>query len=133
MSKRSRALLSLFVLPLAPLFAQNFGEITGAVMDPTGAVVAAAHVTIVNTATNQTRQTTTNDSGNYSAPYLAPGLYDVRVENPGFKVATRKGVDLQVDAVARIDFKMEVGEVTQQMEVTGGAPQLKTGGSSISR
>jgi hypothetical protein len=126
MSKRSQALLSLLILPLAPLCAQNFGEITGAVTDQSGAVMSAARVTITNTATNQTRQTATNEAGNYSAPYLTPGLYDVRVENPGFKASTRKGVDLQVDAVARIDFKMEVGEVTQQMEVTGGAPQLNT-------
>src|SRR2546427_555276 len=52
--------------------------------------------------------------------------YDVRTETSGFKAATRKGVDLQVGAVARIDFTMEVGEVTQQMEVVGGAPLLST-------
>ena len=59
-------------------------------------------------------------------PFLVPGLYDVRVENAGFKVATRRGVDLQLGAVARIDFNLEVGEVSQQVEVTGGAPLLAT-------
>src|SRR5437899_5836914 len=75
---------------------------------------------------NQVRRATTNETGNYSLPYLVPGAYDVRVESAGFKVATRKGVELQVGAIARIDFKLEVGEITQQVEVTGGTPLLST-------
>ena len=106
-SKRALSILSvLWVLPLA---AQNFGEITGAVTDSSGAIIAGASVAVIHTATNQVRQAITNRTGNYSVPYLVPGLYDVRAETSGFKAATRKGVDLQVGAVARIDFTMEVG------------------------
>src|SRR2546421_5477345 len=118
-------LILLWALAL-PVSAQNFAEITGAVSDATGAVMAGAAVTAISASTNQVRRATTNETGNYSLPYLVPGDYDVRVESAGFKVATRKGVELQVGAVARIDFKLEVGEITQQVEVTGGAPLLNT-------
>ncbi len=125
------ALLILSALAVLPLAAQNFGEITGAVSDSTGAVIANAEVTVTNPATNQVRRANTNQTGNYSVPYLVPGLYDVRVENPGFKVATRKDVELQVGAIARIDFSLQVGELSQQVEVTGGAPLLTTESTAL--
>src|SRR5437870_2989361 len=118
-------LILLMALAL-PLAAQNFAEITGAVSDATGAVMAGAAVTAMSTSTNQVRRATTNETGNYSLPYVVPGAYDVRVESAGFTVATRKGVELQVGAIARIDFKLEVGEVSEQVEVAGGAPLLTT-------
>src|SRR5438552_12497417 len=126
MTRVFRGILIVLITLALPLGAQNFAEITGTVSDATGAVMAGAAVTAISAATNQVRRATTNETGNYSLPYLVPGAYDVRVESAGFKVATRKGVELQVGAVARIDFKLEVGEITQQVEVTGGAPLLNT-------
>ncbi|MBI3693626.1 MAG: carboxypeptidase regulatory-like domain-containing protein [Acidobacteria bacterium] len=116
----------LITATVLPLGAQNFGEITGTVTDSTGAVITGAGVTVISTATNQVRRATTNETGNYSVPFLVPGLYDVRAESPGFKASTRKEVNLQVGAVARIDFNMEVGEISQQIEVSGGASLLTT-------
>jgi hypothetical protein len=110
---------------------RTFGEITGTVADASGALVSGAVVTLTNTATNQVRRITTNDTGNYSAPFLVPGPYQVRVEKTGFKVDTRRGVDLQLGGVARIDFRLEVGEVSQQVEVTGGAPLLATESTAL--
>ncbi len=55
-------------------------------------------------------------------PYLVPGIYDLHAEVAGFKTVERKGVEVQVGAVARIDFKLELGELNQKIEVTGGAP-----------
>src|SRR5262245_57512628 len=104
-------LLIVTALAAVPLLAQNFGEITGTVSDPTGAVISGAAVTVISAATNQVRRVVTNDTGAYSAPFLVPGQYEVRVETPGFKAAARKDVDLQVGATARIDFTMQVGEV----------------------
>src|SRR5262245_49392571 len=127
MSHRFKAAILLLMLaPASPLGAQSFAEITGAVSDATGAMMAGAIVTTTNLSTNQVRTTTTNETGNYSLPYLVPGAYDLRVESSGFKVATRKGVELQVGDVARIDFKLEIGDVSQQIEVAGGAPLLNT-------
>ena len=71
-----------------PLAAQNFGEITGAVSDPTGAVIARSVVTVTHTGTNQVRRVATNETGNYSVPFLVPGLYDVRAESPSFNLKT---------------------------------------------
>ena len=123
----SRLLLSLMAVVIpAALHAQNFAEITGAITDPTGAVMAGVTITVLNTATNQSRTTVSNESGTYSLPYLVPGVYDLKAETGGFKVASRKSLELQVGAVARIDFQMEVGEVSQQVEVSGGAPLLNT-------
>jgi hypothetical protein len=128
----SRPILSvLTALSVFPLAAQNFGEITGTVTDASGAVITAVSVTVTNTATNQVRQMSTNQTGNYSVPYLVPGVYDVRAETPGFKASTRKSVELQVGAVARIDFTMEIGEATQQVEVSGGAPLLATENAAV--
>ncbi|MEO7145046.1 MAG: TonB-dependent receptor, partial [Bryobacteraceae bacterium] len=127
MMRRFRALFILIVaLPGVRLCAQDSGEITGAITDATGAVIGGALITATNTGTNQARTATTNETGNYTVPYLPPGVYDIRIEHSGFKAANRKAVDIQVGAVARIDLQMEVGEVTQQMEVRGGAPLLAT-------
>ncbi len=106
--------------------AQQFGEVTGTVTDSSGAVVAGASLTVTNTATQQVRTVPTNDTGNYSVPYLVPGSYQVKAEKQGFKVSARNAVDVQVGGVARIDFRMELGQLSQQVEVTGGAPLLTT-------
>jgi hypothetical protein len=110
---------------------QNFGEITGTVTDQSGAVMVGSTITITSAATNQVRRVVTNENGAYSAPYLVPGVYNVAVTNPGFKSADRPGVDLQVGAVARINFVLEVGEATQHVEVTAGAPLLSTESTAL--
>ena len=119
-------LIALLASILLPLSAQTYGEITGTVTDPTGAFIAGASITVTNVATNQVRQLETNPTGNYAVPFLVPGVYEVRAESAGLKAAVRRNVELQVEAVARIDFKLALGEVTQSVEVTGGAPLLAT-------
>src|SRR5262249_29368866 len=96
-----------------------------------GAVITGVTVTVTSTGTNQVRSAVTNQTDNYSVPYLIPGVYDVRAETSGFKVAARKDVEIQVGAVARIDFAMEVGGVNQQVEVVGGAPLLTTENAAL--
>ena len=85
------------VIPLAlPSFGQTFGEITGVVTNPSGAIVASATVTVTNPQTNFTRQAATNNAGNYAFPALLPGVYNVRAEMQGFQAEIRNGVELQV-------------------------------------
>src|SRR5438128_2473298 len=103
---RSRVFCILTIATALPLYSQNFGEVNGTVTDPSGGVVANATVTVVNTATNSARAVQTNATGNYNAPFLVPGVYQVQAELPGFKVASRTGVVLEVGAVMRIDFTM---------------------------
>ena len=81
--------MAIFALPG---LAQQFGEITGTTTDASGAVIAGASVAVTNTATQQVRSVTSNESGIYSVPYLVPGMYNVRVTKDGFKVSARAGV-----------------------------------------
>src|SRR6266478_984549 len=131
MLRRFAMLGSLIAFAGAYVNAQTFGEITGSISDATGAVIAGAEVTVANLATNQARKATSNDTGIYSVPYLVPGSYNIHASKSGFKVTNRSGVEVEVGGVARIDFKLEIGEVSQTMEVSGGAPQLATETSSI--
>lgn len=114
-----------------PAFAQTFGEITGDVKDATGASIPGASVTVVNTATNAVRQTATNTEGLYAFPSLVPGSYRVRVEAQGFKTVTRSEIELQVQQVARIDFLLEVGQVSDAVEVKGNAAMLSTEDATV--
>src|SRR6266566_2908962 len=118
-----KPLLPLFLLSAAVshLFAQTYGKITGAITDASGAVVEGARVSVRNTATSQVREALTNQTGVYDVPFLVPGSYVVRVEKQGFKSATRSDVLLQVGDVARVDFTVDVGVVTESVEVQGGS------------
>lgn len=120
---RLALLLSVFALSLQ---AQNYAEVTGTVGDPSGAVIVGAEVTLTNNATGQVRAVTTNESGNFIAPFLVPGVYEVRVSSPGFRSASRAGLELQIGDVARVDFRLELGQVAEVVEVSGGAPLLST-------
>ena len=80
--------------------------------DNSGGVVVAANVTVTNLGTNDQVQSATNSVGHYEFPYLKPGEYRVTVAAPGFKTSQRDQVKLEVDARVRLDFSLEVGEVT---------------------
>ncbi len=122
----------LLVLFLATQLAgQTLGTFTGEVKDTTGAAVADATVTVRNTATNGVRTATTNDEGIYTIPALIPGIYDVKAEKQGFKVANRSGVELQVQQTARVDFGLQVGQVSETVEVTGAVPLLTTENATV--
>jgi len=132
--KASDHLLFPFLLTLisaSGVFAQGTSEITGTVTDPTGAAISGAKITVTSTATSTTRNTTSNESGNYDIPALTPGVYDVKVSFTGFRESERKAVQLQVAQVARLDFSLELGNVSDTVEVSGGAPVLETDNATI--
>ena len=109
------------------LFAQSErGTITGAVSDSSGAVVPGATVTITNTATNTETTLTTNQTGSYTAPSLAAGTYDVRIEAGGFRPSEEKGLVLNAATTVRADATLEVGASKQAVEVQASAVQLHT-------
>lgn len=116
--------LSVFV---AGLFAQEFrATITGRVLDPSGAHVPNVSIRAVNTATNETSTATTDASGSYTIPFLRPGIYQLSASAQGFKVINRENLTLQVGQIAGIDFNLEVGAVTDTVNVTGEAALLET-------
>lgn len=110
---------------------QTFGEISGSVRDATGAVVAGANITLTNTATSQARKAETNETGNFTIPFVPPGNYEVRVQKEGFKSSTRGDVRVQVADAVRMDFVIEVGSVSESVEVRGGAPMLSAENASV--
>jgi hypothetical protein len=111
--------------------AQTFGEITGEVKDPSGAVAPNGSVTATNVATSAARTTRTNDAGIYSFPALIPGTYQVRVEAAGFQPVVRSNIELQVQQTARIDFTLTVGQTTQTIEVSAVALTLTTESATV--
>lgn len=128
----ARFLLAVLVaLVMSHLQGQTLGTVTGEVKDASGAAVAGATVTVTNTGTNGVRIVTTNEEGIYSVPALVPGMYAVKAEKTGFKSSTRTGVELQVQQTARIDFGLEVGQVSETIEVSGVAQLLTTENATV--
>ena len=103
-----------------------YGSILGTARDSQGAAVAGAKVTVTSVAKGSTEETTTNDDGNYTVSHLIPDAYNIRVEATGFKAYEVKGVQISADTGTRVDATMEVGSVSQSVEVTGEVPQLKS-------
>lgn len=102
------------------------GAFTGTLSDQSGAVVPNAKVTATNTGTNVSYTAQSNDAGVYSLLFLPVGNYNMSAEVKGFKKATTGPFGLQVNQTARVDFKLEVGETSQSVEVTTAAPVLQT-------
>ena len=109
-----------------------YGSIIGTVTDPQGNAVAGAKVTVTDITKGTSEATTTNDSGNFSVIHLIPDTYKVHVEASGFKAYDVPSVLVQVDTTTRVDPQLQVGEVTQSVEVTGEVPQLKTDRADVS-
>ena len=100
--------------------------ITGRVTDASGAVVPATSITVTNVATASDRKVATNEDGYYTVAQLLPGEYRVTVEHPGFKPVTRSGIILDVDQRAELDFALDVGSISERIEVNAAATQLNT-------
>ncbi len=120
------AVLASIITPL--LVAQNpTATMVGAVRDQSGAVVAGAALEIRNTDTDITRKATTNQRGEFTVPDLAPGPYEIIVTHAGFRTMKQTNVVLEMDQAARMDIKLEVGAVSQTVEVMeAGAPLVNT-------
>ncbi len=128
-SGQRRAVLAILIAVLLaiPAWAQvQNASLTGLVTDPSGAVVVGASVTAKNKATNVSYDTKTDASGYYLFPSLPIGGYTVSVEMTGFKKALQDNVQLEVAERGRSDFRLEVGTVTQVVEVKGAAAALQT-------
>ena len=106
------------------------GTITGRLTDSTGAVIPGASVTIVNISTNFTQTTNTNESGIFRIPGLQPGPYRVTIEAEGFKTYLQDELDLRTGSTLPVDAVLELGAVTEQIEVTAATPLLETESST---
>ena len=119
------------VVMVLPAWSQEFrGSIGGRVTDSSGAGLHGARVSAINIATNVSTNTTTDDSGNYTLLYLAPGQYVISAEMNGFKKLERRGVEVRIGDRLRLDLPLEVGAVVQEVVVTAQAPVLQTSEAS---
>ena len=107
------------------------GTIVGTATDATGAVVAGAKITATNESTGTARSTTTDPSGGYVLPQLPPDNYKMTISVPGFRAYEVSHIVLLVDQTVRVDARLQVGEVTQQMEVAAQAAQVDSETSAL--
>ena len=120
--------LTLVLMPATAWAQAPTAEFTGTVTDATGAAVAGSTITITNLATNVPRVVTTNSSGLYVAPGLPPGKYSLRVATTGFRSELVNSIEVQVGQVAKLDFRLEVGNLAETVEVSAAAPTLISSG-----
>ena len=124
-----QSLLRVFValLVFAPLWAQlDRGSLTGTVTDKTGAVIPGVQILVRNIETGAVYPIQSNRAGQYTAANLPAANYEITFETPGFKKLVREKVILGATQVVRIDAAMEVGSVSDSIEVTAETPRLQT-------
>lgn len=122
-----RFTLLLFALAYGT-WAQTTGTATmlGLVTDSTGSVVPAAKITVINIGTNFVSNSVTSAEGTWYIPSLNPGMYQLKIEASGFKTHVRDGIQLRTAESPRFDVALEVGNVTESVQVTSAAPLLET-------
>jgi hypothetical protein len=126
-------LLVFGLLTSAPVFAQVAGAtLSGTVTDQSGAVIPNTQIAVKNNATGVTRTVTADPAGFYTAPNLLPGTYEITATASGFATEVQSGVTLTVGAQQVLNLVLQVGQVTQRVQVTGEAPAVQLASSSIS-
>src|SRR5260370_5877635 len=123
------ALYSLFALLVSCSIAMGqtiTGSVTGTVSDPSGAAVAGAKVVATNVDTSVETSTTTTADGVYVLRFLQIGHYKISIEAQGFGPASVGPFNLEVGQEAKVDAKLKVGSVNENVEVTSAAPILNT-------
>ncbi|HAF16286.1 MAG TPA: hypothetical protein DCK99_21830, partial [Blastocatellia bacterium] len=124
-TSRMFLLTSILLLSAIAAMAQaTTGNLRGVVMDTAGAAVAGAGVSVKNEATGAVSQTTTSSEGNYEVPNLPPGTYAVTVEAPNFKRSVSTGVIVRIGIINPLDVKLEAGNVSETVTVTGGTEEI---------
>ena len=128
-----RNIFTLLVLA-GTLFAQGErSELNGTVSDSTGAAIPGVTVTAVETQTKVETRAVTTESGVFRVPYLPPGLYKVTVSKTGFRPSAVEGVTLRVAQTLTVDFKLEIGQVSDSVSVSAEPPLIETGTAEIGR
>ena len=111
-----------------PVYGQaaTYARLVGTIEDQTGALLPGVEVIVTARATNVPKVTVSNERGDYVIDKLIPGLYDAKVELPGFKTQISQGLRLEVTQVARLDFEMTAGEISEHVTVMGQSTIMDT-------
>ncbi len=120
-------------LPACVLCQIQNGQFTGVIEDPTGANLSNARVSIKNLGTGYQLVVYSNEAGIYAAGELAVGRYQLTVEAAGFKTDTTSNVELNAGTVARVDFKLQLGERRETVEVTDAAVMINSENSRLAQ
>src|SRR5438445_13888846 len=122
------ACISLILFAAVPAFAQSTSAtIIGRVVDSTGSTIAGAEVRVINQVDQNTRMFITTASGEFSFPNLEPGAYTLTAKAAGFKTYEKKGLQLSAsDRLAAGDLQLEVGAITETVEVASQSAQIQT-------
>src|SRR5438445_867233 len=123
--------ISILLVALGAFAQVQNGQFTGIVTDPSGAAIPNAKVTVTNMGTNLSVTTTTNQSGSYTARELPVGTYKISTEAKGFKTRTDTNLTLNAGTIQRVDFRMELGQAREVVEVTGEAATVNTEDSKL--
>ncbi len=124
--------LAIFLILFAPAAEAQVGaSVSGTVEDSSGSAVAGANITVTSLETGGHRSTTTNSSGSYSISALPLGSTEVRAGKSGFKTVDRTGIKLELDQNAKVNFRLEVGELVSQVNVSEQAPIVNTTTESV--
>src|SRR5581483_2320149 len=118
-------------VPALLLAQQSTAQLTGSITDASGAVIPGAQITVTNEGTGIKREAKSNELGFYTVPLLPPGNYRVTVQREGFRPIMRSGIVLEVDQAARIDFALEVGAVSEAVEVVANASRVDTQSATL--
>ncbi|MDX2181121.1 MAG: TonB-dependent receptor [Bryobacteraceae bacterium] len=124
-------ILSLVVASLKVVAQTIDTGIVGSVTDPSAAPVANAEVVVTHQSTGNTQTRRTNESGAYEIRYLLPGEYLVLVKADGFRSVRRSGITLQGGQQARVEVRLEVGQVNETIDVSAAAPLLQTENATL--
>jgi hypothetical protein len=123
--------LSLFLINPSANAQSTGGRIRGTVTDASGSSVVGAKVTLINTATNVTRDTTSGGNGEYQFLEVPIGTYEVDVSHAGFKKFVRKDIGVDLNQVVGVDIELQVGGSTETVEVTGQPPVIDTSSTQL--
>ncbi|MGB9513366.1 MAG: carboxypeptidase-like regulatory domain-containing protein, partial [Candidatus Acidiferrum sp.] len=122
----------LFCVAPIPILAQvESGTFVGTVRDASGGVITGASVTVIETQTNVSHKTVTNDQGEYNVNHLNPGIYSISIEQAGFKTATQSNIKLDINQVVRVDISLVPGAISEHIEVSAAEPLVESQTSSL--
>jgi len=127
---KTRSFVAVLLLSGLSVIGQTLGDISGQVTDPSGAGVPSSVVTLTNPATNAIRTAETNETGLYTFTSVPPGAYSLKVEHPGFKTTT-SNVEVQVQQSVRLNLTLQVGQVSESVEVSATAALLQSENATV--
>jgi len=133
MRSRSRILTLIVMVCIfsLPCFASSVGSVSGFLKDSTGASVPGAEVTLTNLATNARMRVLSDKDGSFEFAQLTPGQYSLIAILTGFKKAEVEQVTVQVDQITRVNLSLEIGQVSESVEVSSASPLLETDKSTM--